>query len=149
MRSLYDSTDFASDVMKSLAANAGQLDFPSFDSLMAFLVNVAKKKVIDEYRKVHNLKRNIKRNQPLYCDDEGAGPAGMIASGDPTASQVLRSLAKPTTDCSQGNPVPARPDRDERAGILSDRNRRQERLEPAQSPAFLQRFARVVWTSVS
>src|SRR6516164_8958331 len=29
MRSLYDSTDFASDVMKSLAANFGQLQFPS------------------------------------------------------------------------------------------------------------------------
>ena len=27
MRSLYDSTDFASDVMKSLAANFGHLDF--------------------------------------------------------------------------------------------------------------------------
>ena len=34
MRSLYDSTDFASDVMKSLAANLDQLNFPSIDSLM-------------------------------------------------------------------------------------------------------------------
>src|SRR4051794_29218850 len=34
MRSLYDSTDFASDVMKSLAANLDQLSFPSIDSLM-------------------------------------------------------------------------------------------------------------------
>ena len=37
MRSLYDSTDFASDVMKSLAANIDQLSFPSIDSLMSFL----------------------------------------------------------------------------------------------------------------
>ena len=29
MRSLYDSTDFASDVMKSLAANLNHLNFPS------------------------------------------------------------------------------------------------------------------------
>ena len=33
LRSLYDSTDFASDVMKSLAANLDRLDFPSIDSL--------------------------------------------------------------------------------------------------------------------
>src|SRR3954470_2911855 len=59
MRSLFDSTDFASDVMKSLAANAGRLDFPSFESLMAFLVQVAEQKVIDEYRKAHTRKRNI------------------------------------------------------------------------------------------
>lgn len=37
MQSLFDSTDFASDVMKSLVANIGQLEFPSIDSLLAFL----------------------------------------------------------------------------------------------------------------
>ena len=88
MRSLYDSTDFASDVMKSLAANAEQLDFPSFNSLMAFLVNVAEKKVIDEYRKVHNLKRDIKRNRPLSSDDGEGSAAVRLASSDPTASQI-------------------------------------------------------------
>jgi RNA polymerase sigma factor (sigma-70 family) len=88
MRSLYDSTDFASDVMKSLAANADRLDFPSFSSLMAFLVNVAEQKVIDEYRKVHNLKRDINRNRPLLFGHGGEGDAGMIVANDPTASQV-------------------------------------------------------------
>ena len=29
MRSLYDSTDFASDVLKSLAAKSDRFDFPS------------------------------------------------------------------------------------------------------------------------
>ena len=41
IRSLYDSTDFASDVLKSLAANAQQLEFRDMDALMGFLVRVA------------------------------------------------------------------------------------------------------------
>jgi RNA polymerase sigma factor (sigma-70 family) len=91
MRSLYDSTDFASDVMKSLAANAGRLDFRSFDSLIAFLVQVAEQKVIDEYRKVHTLKRDINRECRLSPDDgDGPRPLG-LASGDPTASQVAQA----------------------------------------------------------
>jgi RNA polymerase sigma factor (sigma-70 family) len=88
MRSLFDSTDFASDVMKSLAANAGRLDFPSFDSLMAFLAQAAEQKVIDQWRKVHTQKRDIDREHRL---EGGAGEAGAdigLASGDPTASQV-------------------------------------------------------------
>jgi RNA polymerase sigma factor (sigma-70 family) len=89
MRSLYDSTDFASDVMKSLAANAGRLDFDSFGSLMSFLVRVAEQKVIDEYRRVHTLKRDIDRQSHLGAhDDEGGGTAVAIISDDPTASQV-------------------------------------------------------------
>src|SRR5215470_13686118 len=44
MRSLYDSTDFASDVMKSLAANLDHLNFVSIQSLVAFLANVAEQK---------------------------------------------------------------------------------------------------------
>src|SRR5437016_2369641 len=65
MRSLYDSTDFASDVMKSLAANFDQLQFPSIDSLMAFLAHVAEQKVIDEYRRLHTLKRDMTRERPI------------------------------------------------------------------------------------
>ena len=87
MRSLYESTDFYSDVMKSLAASANRLDFDSFESLIAFLVKVAEQKVIDEYRRVHAMKRDIKRQQTLgpFCED-GHRPMG-IASDEPTASQ--------------------------------------------------------------
>ena len=53
MRSLFDSTDFASDVMKSLVDNLDRLDFPSIQSLMAFLAQAAEKKVIDEHRRRH------------------------------------------------------------------------------------------------
>jgi len=87
MRSLYESTDFYSDVMKSLAASADRLDFESFDSLVAFLVKVAEQKVVDEYRRVHAMKRDIKRQQTLNpFDDEGDRPGG-LASDEPTASQ--------------------------------------------------------------
>ena len=85
MRSLYDSTDFASDVMKSLAAKAERLDFDTPDSLYAFLVRVAEEKVIDEYRRVYSQKRNLDRQQHL--DDGGAaGPS--LADTGPTPSQV-------------------------------------------------------------
>ncbi|MCA1684392.1 MAG: sigma-70 family RNA polymerase sigma factor [Planctomycetia bacterium] len=88
LRSLYDSTDFASDVMKSLAANAGRLEFPSFESLIAFLVRVAEQKVIDEHRKNHTQKRDIDRQRRLNPDD-GGGPKPLgLASVDPTASQL-------------------------------------------------------------
>jgi RNA polymerase sigma factor (sigma-70 family) len=91
MRSVFDSTDFASDVMKSLAANAGRLDFPSFNSLLAFLETVAKQKVIDEYRKAHTLKRDISRQCALAVNNsDDAHPIG-VASADPTASQVAQA----------------------------------------------------------
>lgn len=87
MRLLYDSTDFASDVMKSLAANADRLNFDSFESLVAFLSKVAEQKVIDEYRRVHTLKRDINRQERLE-QGTGAGDRPLdCASAEPTASQ--------------------------------------------------------------
>jgi RNA polymerase sigma factor (sigma-70 family) len=90
MRSLYDSTDFASDVMKSLAANIGHLRFPSIDSLLAFLAHVAEQKVIDEYRRRHTLKRDITRERAILSGDEDNGPVH-VPSGDPTASQLAQA----------------------------------------------------------
>jgi RNA polymerase sigma factor (sigma-70 family) len=90
MRSLYDSTDFASDVMKSLAANFGQLDFASIDSLMAFLAQVAEQKVIDEYRRRHSLKRDMTRERPILSVGAEAGPV-QLSSDDPTASQLAQA----------------------------------------------------------
>ena len=88
MRSLYDSTDFASDVMKSLAAKAGVLDFDSADSFFAFLIRVAEEKVIDEYRRVYSQKRSLDRQERLDGGGEG-GPAGPVLADDgPTPSQV-------------------------------------------------------------
>src|SRR5207237_5939424 len=88
MRKLYDSTDFASDVMKSLVAHYNQLEFPSIDSLIAFLAHVAKQKVIDEYRRQQTLKRNSKLERPLSGND---ADSGQLPSDDPTASQVVQA----------------------------------------------------------
>jgi RNA polymerase sigma factor (sigma-70 family) len=90
MRSLYDSTDFASDVMKSLAAHFDRLEFPSIDSLMAFLAHVAEQKVIDEWRRRNAQKRNWTLERPIWSNDPESGPV-QLPSDDPTASQLAQA----------------------------------------------------------
>ncbi len=90
MRSVYDSTDFASDVMKSLAANLSRLDFPSSEHLVAFLAQVAEKKVIDEYRRRRTLKRDVTRERRLDGGTSETAPV-QVASDEPTASQVAQA----------------------------------------------------------
>jgi RNA polymerase sigma factor (sigma-70 family) len=90
LRSLYDSTDIASDVMKSLAANLNHLSFPSIDSLIAFLAHVAEKKVIDEYRKQHTLGRDKSRERPLFTGDSETAPI-QVPSREPTPSQQAQA----------------------------------------------------------
>src|SRR4051794_15715860 len=91
MRSLYDSTDFVSDVMKSLAANLERLDFPSLGSLIAFLAQTAEQKVIVEYRRRHTLKRDITRERALVASDgTDMRPLALTSTG-PTASQVAKA----------------------------------------------------------
>jgi len=90
MRSLYDSTDFANDAMENLAANRAELDFPSVHSLIAFLAQVAEQKVIDEYRRQHTLKRDVRRDRPIFS--AGAdGPSIQLSSDEPTASQLAQA----------------------------------------------------------
>jgi RNA polymerase sigma factor (sigma-70 family) len=88
MRSLYDSTDFANDAMESLAANFDQLEFPSVNSLIAFLAQVAEQKVIDEYRRQHTLKRDMSRDRAMFGNDAGQA---QLSSDDPSASQVAQA----------------------------------------------------------
>lgn len=92
MRSLYDSTDFASDVWKSLAAKFERFDFPSIDSLMAFLKQAAEQKVVDEYRRRHTLKRDIDLERPLAGVRDDGVEAGALKSADPTPSQVAQAV---------------------------------------------------------
>lgn len=91
LRSLYDSTDFVSDVMKSLAANLDRLDFPSLGSLIAFLAQAAEQKVIDEYRRRHTLKRDVTRERALVTANGTDIMPLALASADPTASQVAQA----------------------------------------------------------
>jgi RNA polymerase sigma factor (sigma-70 family) len=90
MRSLLDSTDIASDVMTSLAANLTNLSFPSIDSLVAFLAKVAEQKVIDEYRRQHAAKRDRSKERPIYSslDDE---PFALPPSDEPRPSQFAEA----------------------------------------------------------
>jgi RNA polymerase sigma-70 factor (ECF subfamily) len=90
MRSLYDSTDFASDVMKSLAANFNQLSFVSINSLLGFLAQAAEQKVIDEHRRRHTLKRDVTRERRITPEDSGSGAID-VESADPTASQQAQA----------------------------------------------------------
>jgi len=90
LRSLYDSTDFASDVMKSLAANLDHLNFVSIQSLINFLSRVAEQKVIDEYRRRRTLKRDFTRECRLSTGDPDAAPV-QVPSGEPTASQFAQA----------------------------------------------------------
>jgi DNA-directed RNA polymerase specialized sigma24 family protein len=90
MRSLYDSTDFAGDVMKSLAANFGHLGLTSIDSLMAFLIREAEQKVIDEYRRRHGLERDMRRERPILSDGPAAGPM-LLSSDGQSASQLAQA----------------------------------------------------------
>ncbi len=90
MRALYDSTDFASDVMGNLVANMDRLNFPSVDSLLAFLAHVAEQKVIDEHRRQHTLKRDIARKQSIGGGDSGDRTV-QLPSGEPTPSQVVQA----------------------------------------------------------
>ena len=91
MRALYDSTDFANDAMEDLAANFKQLEFPSVNSLIAFLANVAEKKVIDEYRRQHTLKRDVTRNGRCSRPDPMEAPCSCRRTHPPRAS-----LPRPT-----------------------------------------------------
>lgn len=85
MRKIYDSTDIANEVMKSLAAKFDHFDFSSIDGLRAFLIRAAEQKVVDGYRRGHAQKRDLDRDRAL--GNEGGG-GFEPADSSPTASQV-------------------------------------------------------------
>jgi RNA polymerase sigma factor (sigma-70 family) len=91
MRSLYDSADFASDVWKSLAAKCERYDFPSIDSLLAFLKQAAEQKVIDAYRLRHTQKRDMGKERPMAVDHGDGVVERTLPSADPTPSQVAQA----------------------------------------------------------
>jgi RNA polymerase sigma-70 factor (ECF subfamily) len=86
MRSLFDSTDFANDVFKSLAAKSDRFDFKDEASLVAYLAQAAEQKVLDERRRQHSLKRGLDRTHGL---DYGLGDDA--AHIEPTAPDATPS----------------------------------------------------------
>lgn len=99
MRSIYDSTDIASDVWKSLAAKSDRYEFHSVDELMGFLTHAAQQRVIDEYRRMTAAKRGENRKLPLYQKD---GRTYDAKAGDPTPSEVAQ--ARELEDQLEGGP---------------------------------------------
>ena len=91
LRSLYDSTDFASHAINTLAANVNRLDFPTIDSLLAFLTRVAEQKVLDEYRRMNSKKRDMKRVRTIVSERHTGESEIPIASDDPTPSQMAQA----------------------------------------------------------
>lgn len=88
LRSLFDSTDFAGDVWKSLVAKCDRFDFPTIGHVLAFLAKAAEQKVIDEHRRLHTRKHDVDRERPLEVESgDGFGPRA-LASDDPTPSAV-------------------------------------------------------------
>ena len=90
LRSLFDSSDFANDVLKSLIARSDRFDFPNFDALVAFLIQSAEKKVIDEYRHQFADRRSldrIRRLAPYDSEDRGNEPCAL----DPTPSELAQA----------------------------------------------------------
>ena len=88
MRSLYDSTDFAGDVWKSLVAKADRFDFPTLDHLLRFLAKAAEQKIIDEHRRLHAQKNDVGRERPLEAATAEGSLGRALASPDPTPSKV-------------------------------------------------------------
>ena len=89
MRKMYDSTDIANEVMKSLAAKFDRFDFSSIDGLSAFLIRAAEQKVVDGHRRGHAQKRDVARDRALNADGSlGFEPA----DSSPTPSQVAVAI---------------------------------------------------------
>ena len=91
MRAKVDSMDFTQAVWASFFANRSQierLDRP--EALIAFLVQVAKNKVIDEFRRLfHTQKHDLNRERSM--DGSAALEAGRLAARTPTPSQIAVS----------------------------------------------------------
>jgi RNA polymerase sigma factor (sigma-70 family) len=88
MRAKVDSVDFTQAVWASFFANRSQierLDKP--EALIAFLVQVAKNKVIDEFRRLfHTQKHDLNRERSMQGSAEYE--AGRLAARTPTPSQI-------------------------------------------------------------
>ena len=86
LRTLYDSTDIANEVMQSLAAKFDQVDFSSISGLRAYLIHAAECKVVDGYRHCHARKRDVSRTQASFRDDNL--DRFEVPDSGPTPSQI-------------------------------------------------------------
>lgn len=82
LRRRCDSVDIANSVMKDFCAKIGQLEFESMQAMEAFLIKAADQKLIDEHRRQHGLKRNVRLERP-------AEVARWVATKQPSASTLV------------------------------------------------------------
>ena len=94
LRSLYDSTDIASDVWKSLATKNDRFEFDSVDQLMAFLVQAAEQRVIDEYRRMHAQKRREDRKRSINQVDGNLGYEPTAQGATPSQHAQAKEAVK-------------------------------------------------------
>ena len=90
MRTHFDSTDIANEVMNSLVLRFGDFNFDSITDLRRFVLHAAQQKVVDFYRHEHAQKRDISRDRALVGDD-GVTP-WEPAGSSPTPSQVAMAV---------------------------------------------------------
>lgn len=86
MRTLYDSTDIANDVFTSLVAECDRFNFATIDELRAYLIDAAKKKVIDTYRRQHCGRRDVTKRRSIESPGDTSATFEPIGR-DPTPSQ--------------------------------------------------------------
>jgi len=87
LRSRFDSQDFVQSIWGSffrrMRADTSELEDPK--SLIAVLVQAARNKVIDEYRRASSHKQNIRREEPLW---DGTRPRELVDAADPPDAQA-------------------------------------------------------------
>ncbi len=94
MRSLYDSSDIANDVWKSLAAKSDRFEFVTVDHLMTFLVKAAEDRVIDEYRRIHAKKRQEHRKRSFHGVDDDFPYEPLATDATPSQHAQANETAK-------------------------------------------------------
>jgi RNA polymerase sigma factor (sigma-70 family) len=94
MRSKYDSRDFTQDVWSDFfAQEIKDRDFASPEELRAFLVAIAKNKVMDAYRKRLACERHTTEREKSL-DGSAANEAHELTDDTPTPSQVAMTREK-------------------------------------------------------
>ena len=88
LRAKFDSVDFVQAVWGSFFANSHRLGtFDQPEQLVAFLVTLARNKVVEEFRRrLQTKKHNVNRESPLPAGADGN--ADLISGRYPTPSQV-------------------------------------------------------------
>jgi len=88
LRTKFDSSDFVQSVWASFfAVQPATVSFDTPENLIAYLVTIARNKIVDEIRQRHvSIKRNINRERSL--DGSAAFQAEALEARQPTPSQL-------------------------------------------------------------